>query len=232
MFDPRDTFHIMCCWMRKMRVQRTSEHDPVSNHGSSSVFHRPIEYGRPNYIGEYTREPGFEPYMQQGCCIQRLFDTLANHRTHNTRPHCHFDWRMGIGCTMAAERWVWTNEKPIFTYVEISALLTYWHGEFARKQISLRNDQQKTAASARAVNVLIMHAWLSHVEMYIFILQYFTASWYFYPRSQIIYQLYTCVSSFQFVIASNISFCMKNYEVENHFWSFERECRKCYRLIY
>ena len=82
-------------------------------------------YGRPNYIGEYTREPGFEPYMQQGFCIQRLFDTLANHRTHNTRPHCHFDWRMGIGCAMAAERWVWTNEKPYFSYVEISALLTY-----------------------------------------------------------------------------------------------------------
>ena len=89
-------------------------------HPRSSVFHRPIQYGRPNYI---TREPGFEPYMQQGCCIQRLFDTLANHRTHNMRPHCHFDWRMGIGCVMAAERWVWTNEKPYFSYVEISALL-------------------------------------------------------------------------------------------------------------
>ena len=124
-------------------------------HPRSSVFHRPIQYGRPNYIREYTREPGFEPYMQQGCCIQRLFDTLANHRTHNTCPHCHFDWRMGIGCAMAAERWVWTNEKPYFSYVEISALLTYWHGEFARKQISLWNDQQKTAASARAVKALI-----------------------------------------------------------------------------
>ena len=88
----------------------------------SSVFHRPIQYGHPNYIGEYTREPGFEPYMQQGCCIQRLFDILANHHTHNTRPHCHFDWRMGIGCAMAAERWVWSNEKPYFSYVEISAL--------------------------------------------------------------------------------------------------------------
>ena len=44
-------------------------------------------------------------YMQQGCtCIQRLFDTLANHRTHNTRPRCHLDWRMGIGCAMVVER--------------------------------------------------------------------------------------------------------------------------------
>ena len=97
-------------------------------HPRSSVFHRPIQYGRPNYI---TREP-------QGCCIQRLFDTLANHRTHDTRPQCHFDWRMGIRCAMVAERWVWTNEKPYFSYVEISGLLAYWHREFARKQISLR----------------------------------------------------------------------------------------------
>ena len=51
----------------------------------SSVFHRPIQYGRPNYIGEYTCELGFEPYMQQSCCIQRLFDTLANYCTHITR---------------------------------------------------------------------------------------------------------------------------------------------------
>ena len=61
---------------------------------------------------------------------------------------------------MAAERWVWTNEKPYFSYVEISALLMYWHREFAHKHILLRNDQQKTAASARAVKALTMNAWL------------------------------------------------------------------------
>ena len=68
-------------------------------------------------------------------------NTLANHRTLNTHPHCHFDWCMGIGCAMAAERWVWANEKPYFFYVEISALRT----EFARKQISLRmiNKRQR-----------------------------------------------------------------------------------------
>ena len=55
----------------------------------SLVFHHPIQYGRPNYI---THEPGFGPCS----CVQRLFDTLANHCTHNTRPHCHVDWRMGI----------------------------------------------------------------------------------------------------------------------------------------
>ena len=31
-----------------------------------------------------------------------------------TRPHCHWDWRIGIGCAMAAERWVWANEISIF----------------------------------------------------------------------------------------------------------------------
>ena len=98
-------------------------------HPRSSVFHRPIQCGRPNYI---THEPGFEP----GSCVQRLFDTLANHRTHNTQPHCHFDWRMGIGCAMAAEHWVWTNEKPYFSYVEVSALRTdtgKWGNSHAKK---------------------------------------------------------------------------------------------------
>ena len=31
-----------------------------------------------------------------------------------THPHCHWDWRIGIGCAMAAERWVWANEIHIF----------------------------------------------------------------------------------------------------------------------
>ena len=62
-----------------------------------------------------------------------LFDTLANHRTHNTRPYCHFDWRIVIGCAMAAERWVWTNEKPYFSYVEISALRTDTGNSHANK---------------------------------------------------------------------------------------------------
>ena len=47
----------------------------------------------------------------------RTHNTLANHCTHNTHPHCHFDWRMGIGWAMAAQRWVWANEKPYFSYV-------------------------------------------------------------------------------------------------------------------
>ena len=86
----------------------------------------------------------------------RTHNTLANHRTHNTRPHCHFDWRMGIGCAMAAERWVWANEKPYFSYVEIHVLT-----QGIRTQTNFtRNDQQKTAASARAVKALIMNAWL------------------------------------------------------------------------
>ena len=64
----------------------------------------------------HTREPGLRAviYMQQGYCVQRLFDTLANHRTHNTRPHCHLDWRMGIGCAMVAERWDGPMRNHIF----------------------------------------------------------------------------------------------------------------------
>ena len=61
---------------------------------------------------------------------------------------------------MAAERWVWTNEKPYFSYVEISALRTDTGNSHANKFHFGIHDQQKTAASARAVKVLIMNAWL------------------------------------------------------------------------
>ena len=40
---------------------------------------------------------------------------------------------MGIGCAMAAERWVWTNEKPYISYVEISALRTDTGNSHANK---------------------------------------------------------------------------------------------------
>ena len=35
-----------------------------------------------------------------GSTIVHAYETLIcyNYRTHNMRPHCHFDWRMGIGC--------------------------------------------------------------------------------------------------------------------------------------
>ena len=44
---------------------------------------------------------------------------------------------------LAVQRWVWTNEKPYFSYAEVSALFTYWHGEmgeFTRNQILLRKS--------------------------------------------------------------------------------------------
>ena len=85
-----------------LNAQTAGSADKRTRLGPTTEFlwsHRPIQYGRPNYI---THEPGFEP----GSCVQRLFDTLANHRTHNTRPHCHFDWHMGIGCaTLGMDQW-------------------------------------------------------------------------------------------------------------------------------
>ena len=54
-------------------------------------------------------------------------------------PTCpHSDWRM-VGC-VAFERWVRANEISIFSYVEISASLTYRNGGVTRIQILLRND--------------------------------------------------------------------------------------------
>ena len=29
-------------------------------------------------------------------------------------PYCHWDWRIGIGCAMAAECWVWASEISTF----------------------------------------------------------------------------------------------------------------------
>ena len=145
----------MCCWMRKMRVQRASEHDlgsiaqMVPNSIWPSELHRSIERTK--------------------CTSQNssrtFFDTQANHRTPFGAP-----WRariaigigVGIGCAMAAERWVWANEISIyFSYMYRDQCRThaYWHGEFARTQISLRNDQHKTA-SPHAVKALITNAWL------------------------------------------------------------------------
>ena len=60
-----------------------------------------------------------------------------------TRPHRDC---VGIGHAMAVERWVLANEISIFSYVEISALLTYENLEFARTQISLRNELGTTFA--------------------------------------------------------------------------------------
>ena len=101
--DPRDSFHTMCCWMRKMRVQRTSEHDP----GPPTEFSVPSP--DPIWPSElhYARARIRAIIYNRGCCIQRLFDILANHRTHNTSPHCHLDWLCNGGWTLG-----WTNEKP------------------------------------------------------------------------------------------------------------------------
>ena len=70
-----------------------------------------------------------------------------------------WDWRIGIGCAMAAECWVWANEISIFFPRRDQCLTHVLTRKFARTQISLRNDQRKTA-SPRAVKVLFTNAWL------------------------------------------------------------------------
>ena len=50
-----------------------------------------------------------------GCCIQRLFDTQASHRTLFGAPQCVcIGLGVGIDCAMAFERLVWANEISIF----------------------------------------------------------------------------------------------------------------------
>ena len=78
--DPCDSSQIMCCWMRKMRVQRASEHglgsiaQTVPNSIWPSELHRSIRT--------------HEMHEPEGCCIQRLLDTQANHRTLFGAPRC------------------------------------------------------------------------------------------------------------------------------------------------
>ena len=69
-----------------------------------------------------------------GLGIQRLFDTQANHCMLFGAPRrVRIGIGVGIGCAMAVERWA--NEITFFSYVVISALLTYGNGE-----VTLRND--------------------------------------------------------------------------------------------
>ena len=130
----------------KCGVQRTSEHDLGSIHGVQwSIF-----------LWLCLWSFWCSPWPSKFHRSIRTHNTLANHRTYNTRPHCHFDWGMGMGCAMAAECWVWAKEKPYFSYVEIHVLT---RGIRKQKHFT-RNDQQETAASARAVKALIMNTWL------------------------------------------------------------------------
>ena len=68
---------------------------------------------------------------------------------------------------MAVERWVWANEISIFSYVEISAFFfTYGNGEFARTQISLRNDL-RTAFVCRHLRLKYVYRCQARVAYYV-----------------------------------------------------------------
>ena len=81
------TFHTMCCWMHKMRVQRTSEHDL----GPTTEFSVPSP--DPIWPSElhYTRARIRAGFLR----TEIVWHTSQSPHTY-TRPHCHFDWRMGI----------------------------------------------------------------------------------------------------------------------------------------
>ena len=65
---------------------------------------------------------------------------------------------------MAVERCVWANEISIFSFIEISALLTYGNREFARTQISLRNDLQ-IAFVCRHLQLKYVYRCQAHVAL-------------------------------------------------------------------
>ena len=114
----------MCCWVRKMRVQRASEHDLGSIHGVRWV-HRP---NGPQFnmavriTSEHTHAWNAWARIRAVHVIWLLHTEIVWHTSQSpytiwcspTRRYCHWDWRIGIGCAMAAERWVWANEISIF----------------------------------------------------------------------------------------------------------------------
>ena len=136
----------------KMAVRVTSEHSYARNaRARIRVVH---------VIGLYT-------------CIQRLFDTQANHRTLFGAPRSvRIGICVGIGCAMAVERSIWANEISLCSYVEISALLTYGNGEFARTQNFLRNDLRTPFAFAAEICLQISSAcgfkkYLSYMALHV-----------------------------------------------------------------
>ena len=107
--------------MRKMRVQRASEHDLGSIHGVRWV-HRP-NGPQFNMAFRITYPRNARAKIWAVHVIALLHTAIIVWHTSQsphtiwcspTRPHCHWDWRIGIGCAMAAERWVWANEISIF----------------------------------------------------------------------------------------------------------------------
>ena len=91
-------------------------------HPRSSVGPSPKRYGRSNYTSEHTHAQNARARIRAVHVIGLLHTEIVWHRSQSphtiwcspTHPHCHWDWRIRIGCAMAAERWVWANEISIF----------------------------------------------------------------------------------------------------------------------
>ena len=128
----------------------------------------PIQYGRPNYIGAYVCAKCMSQNLSRACNRVVAYRDCFTHKpftAHNLVLPDTSALPLGLVLGLAV-RWrlnvgYGPMRYPYFSYIEISALLTYWHREFARTQISLRNtNDQHMTANPRAVKALITNAWL------------------------------------------------------------------------
>ena len=143
----------MCCWMRKLPVQRASEHDlrSIAKTVPNSIW--PSEWKIRSIRTHEIARARIRAVHAMGLLHTEIvwYTSQSPHTIwcSTARPHCHWDWRIGIDCAMmAAEHWVWANEISILFLRRdqcLTHVLTCTHTNFTSEY-----DQYKTA-SPRAV---------------------------------------------------------------------------------
>ena len=137
MLIPMTPFHTMCHWMQISAgsVGKRTWPGVQCPNGPNSIW--PSELHRNNTYAQNERDRIWDVRI-----IRLLHTEVVWHTSQSLHAIWCFPTRpqrdcVRIGCEMAFERWVWTNEISIFFYVEISALLMYGNGGVAHTQISL-----------------------------------------------------------------------------------------------
>ena len=129
--DPHDSFPHNVLLNAKSVGSMGKRTQPGVQHSNGLQFNMAIRITSEHTYAQNARDK-IRAVRIISCCIQRLFDTQANHRKLFGAPR---RIRIGIGRAMAFECWVQTNEISIFFYVEISAILMYGNGGVAHTQI-------------------------------------------------------------------------------------------------
>ena len=93
---------------------------PLSELENYPWVHRPIaQYGRPNYIGAYVRTICTSQTSNRTCDMVVAYRDCLTHKPITAHQfgaprRVRIGIGVGIGCVMAAKRWVWANEISIY----------------------------------------------------------------------------------------------------------------------